>query len=202
MPEPLRYEISDWHQLTDVRSNNSRDLSIRVSDIIHSDILTGLRIRIEHKTFGTLFTYVVGASGSIISEPDSGITYELTKDQILAELARYGFLVTYPEQKHLPQTQLAFLRELLNLGYDKLRLLDVYEYANGVRKAKTYVVVFNIANNPNWLNNDYAATSTEFTKALVDGSVVNISASDKSHRWPWSWLDYVANIQDILDDNE
>ena len=95
MPEPLRYDISDWHQLTDVRSNNSRDLSIRVSDIIHSDILTGLRIRIEHKTFGTLFTYVVGASGSIISEPDSGITYELTKDQILAELARYGFLVTY-----------------------------------------------------------------------------------------------------------
>ena len=45
MPEPLRYEISDWHQLTDVQSNNSRDLSIRVSDIIHSDILTGLRIR-------------------------------------------------------------------------------------------------------------------------------------------------------------
>lgn len=201
MPAPLRYKISDWHQLTNVKSNNSRDLSIKVSDIINGKVLNAIRIRVEHSTYGTLFTYLVDPTGILISAPDTGIAIGLSTKEILEELSRFGFIVTFPEYKHLPQTQIAFLRELLDLGYDKLRLLDVYEYENGVRKAKTYVVVFNIKDNPDWLNNDYAATSAEFTKALVDGSVVNISASNKSQRWPWSWLDYVANIQDILNDN-
>lgn len=202
MANPLRYEITDWHQLSAAKSNNSRDLSIKVSDLINSKVLTGIRIRIEHSTYGTLFTYVVNAAGAIITEPSSGTVFTLSNDEILAELAKYGFFITFDEKLHLPPAQINFLQELLSLGYDKLRILNVYENRSLIREAKTYIVVFNIKENPNWLDNDYAATTKEFTEALLNGSAVNISASDQSHKWSWSWLDFVANIQDILDDNE
>ena len=49
MSQPLRYNISDWHRLTEVKSNNSRKLRIDVTDLIQSDILTGMTISVIYK---------------------------------------------------------------------------------------------------------------------------------------------------------
>ena len=201
MGDTLRYNISDWHQLKDVRSNTSNLLSIKVADIIDSPILSGLRIRIVHATLGELWTCVLNAVGEIINQDPTVINVEPSTDEILTYLAKYGFDVAYNEVELLPQAQLAFLRSLKDLGYDKLRILPVWTAKNGVREGKSYVVVFKIAENPDWINNAYSPSFTEFTRALQEGSVVNVSASSRANAWNWSWLTYVADIDDILNAN-
>lgn len=198
---PLRYNISDWHQLKDVQSNNSRDLSISVSDFIQDNRLSGMRIQVNHKSFGVLFACLVNAQGSIISEFDENIVYELTPKQILLQLEVFGFLVTFDPKKHLSGNQINFLMTIQGLGFDKLRILNVWHFENGIKLFNWYVAAFNIKENPDWINNGYSPSEKEYTTALSNGSAMNISALSKEKHWDWSWLDYVANINDILEDN-
>lgn len=198
--QPLQYNISDWHQLSDAKSNNSRDLKICVSDIIQDNRLTGTRIQLNHTHFGVLFACVLKAQGTMVTEFNDNLVVEFTTQQILAELKKYGFLITYNPRAHLPGNQLEYLMSLHKLGYQKLRIMNVYKYVNGVKQFQWYVIAFNI-DDANWLNNGYAISETEFMNALRDGKCVNISAISKTNRWSWSWLDYVANIEDILEDN-
>lgn len=198
---PLRYNISDWHQLKDVKSNNSKSLYISVSDFIQNEILTGLRIQIIHESFGVLFACMLNAQGAIINEFSENLTIEFTYKQILKELEKYGFLVTYNPRKSLPGSQIEYLMSLKKLGYDKIRIINVWYIENSTKIFKWYIVAFNVDKNMDWLNNGYAPNEREFNKALNNGSAVNVSALSKSKQWSWSWLDYVANIDDILEDN-
>lgn len=199
--QPLQYNISDWHQLSDAKSNNSRDLSISVSDIIQDARLTGLRIQLNHTQFGVLFACVLNAQGSMVTEFNENLVVEFTTEQILAELKKYGFLITFEPRAHLPGNQIQYLMTLKGLGYDKLRIMNVYKYnIQGTKQFQWYVIAFNI-HDENWLDNGYSISETEFMKALKDGRCINISAISKTQRWSWSWLDYVANIDDILEDN-
>lgn len=201
MGNELRYNISDWRQLINVKSNISTKLSIKVSDILNAPILTGLRIRVYHAEYGDLYTCVLGAEGSLVSEDPSVIDFEPSTDEILKTLSKYGFLVTYDQQRNLPQDQLEFLASLSGLEYDKLRLVTVWNISNGVKQFKTYAVVFKISENPTWINNGYSPSEKEFTESLRNGSVVNLSASSQTYKWNWSWLTFVANIEDILSEN-
>ena len=193
---PLRYNISDWHQLVDCKSNNSSNLRIAVSDLIQNTNIQGTRLSVQHATYGTLFTTVVGATGELVT-PESEVGRELTVDQILRELARYGFLVTFDAKAHLPGAQLQFLLTLQQLHYDKLRLLTV----TSSNYARTYIVAFKIDMHPGWLDNTATATHREFTDAVADGSAFNISTISEAENYRWDWLDYVANIDDIIADN-
>ena len=197
MGTPLTYSITDWHQLKNCLSNNSRDLRIVVSDIFNDEILTGLRIQIVHQLYGPLFVCVLNAEGELITKPTGSDQIEFTTERILQELAKYGFFVTYDEVKNLPQDQLDFLYTIMGLGYDKLRLLAV--------KGKDmpnmlHLMVFDVDKAPaSWLINTHVATFAEYTAVLQVGGAVNIS--DKASRWRWEWLDFVANISDILEEN-
>ena len=201
MSNPLRYEIVDWHQAVDARSNNDADLRIKVTDFINDDRLTGLRISVVHPSFGVLFTCVLNAHGTFISEINENISYELTTDQILSALAKYGFIIVYKQKSELPADQLAYLETLLNLGFDKLRILSVYTVEFGEKKYKPYIIVFNVKDNPKWLDINYTAPYYEFTDSLAKGSAVNLSATSMVKSWSWGWLNFVANISDILAEN-
>ena len=202
MSNPLSYSISDWHQLTkDVKSNNSHLLHIGVVDLIQNNDIVGTRIYVSHETFGTLFSYVVNAKGNCISEVNDNIVYEFTTAQILAELSKYGFNIVYEQAEHLPDAQLNYLKEMLSLGFDKLRLLSVWSAKHSEKQYKPYLVVFNVEQNPSWLNNGYVASETELLASLKNGSAVNISATVRRNGWSWGWLDFVANIEDILAEN-
>ena len=195
MGEPLRYTITDWHQLRNVKSNNSRDLRIIVSDIIREDILKGLRIQIYHNLYGPLFACILNAEGSLITTTPGQETIEFSTERILQELAKYGFFVTYEQSHELPQDQLDFLATLMNLGYDKLRLLPV----TSGKIQHIFLIVFDVEKAPRWLVNTHVAEFQEYTRVLQDGGAVNIS--DKGSKWQWQWLDFVANISDILEEN-
>lgn len=199
--ERLQYNISDIHQLSGVLSNNSRDLSISVADFIQDDRLLGTRVQVVHTDFGVLFACVFNASGSMVSSTDDYTVIEPSIAELLLELSKYGFDVVYDPRKSLPGSQLEYLITLESLGYDKIRLLSVYSVQSGVKKFNTYVVGFNVDKNPMWINNGYAPSDKEFTGSLKDGSAINISGISKTRKWSWSWLDYVADISDILKDN-
>lgn len=198
MGDTLTYSITDWHQLKNVKSNNSRDLSIKVADLLHSNVLTGLRIQVYHTEYGPLYAVVLNAQGTIVTEINDNMVVEPSTEDILAELHKWGFEVQFDQQLNLPQGQLDFLAELKDLGYDKLRILNVWTMQNAIKTFTPYIIVFNVAQNPDWINNGYAASEKEFLNSLKNGSAVNISATSKANIWSWGWLTFVANIDDIL----
>jgi len=199
---PLKYRITDWRQLVDVKSNNSRALSISVTDFIQDKRLTGFRIQVNHTEFGVLFACVLQAQGSMVAFLSDNILVEFTPIQILAELEKFGFLVVYEPHRNLPSNQLMYLMKIRELGFDKIRVLNVHKTINGVPHFTWYVVVFNITQNPDWLNNGYSPSEREFFDALQNGSAINISAQQDSKRFNWSWLaGWVGDIGDILEQN-
>ena len=200
---PLRYKISDWHQLPECKSNNSRSLQLHVADLIQDDRISGLRITLTHESFGVLFAYVLNLSGRIVTIPESEVVPQLTPAEILRELEKFGYLISYEPSKNLKESQLAFLKALLGLHYDKIRILNVYTIEGGVRRFTWYVVAFNVSKNPYWLNNDYSPSYAEFTKSVLEGSAYNVSALPECSRYDWSWLKgWVGSIEDILAENK
>lgn len=201
MSEPLRYNISDWHQLSGCQSNNSRDLRIFVSDFIQDSRLVGLRIQICHADFGILFSCILNARGSLVSKLGSQIAYELSTDTILSILRKYGFLITFNSKAHLPQDQLDYLKSVQAFGFDKIRVISVPSFENSIKISKSHIVAFNVDKNPKWIDNLYSPSYKEFRVSLETGSTVILSRISDTNKWSWGWLDYVASIDDILKDN-
>lgn len=199
---PLRYKISSWRQLPQCLSNNSSALHIRVTDFINNEFLRGFRISVVHETYGTLFACVLHARGTIITEAAEYGAKELQISGILAELEKYGFLITYAPNEKLPGGQLEYLATLRHLGYDKIRILNVW--SNNVEGTKEWapkVVAFSSKRLGDWLNNAYSPHERELYKALIDGSAANLTEICKTKKYRWDWLDFVANIDDVLCDN-
>ena len=121
--ETLRYKISSWRQLPDCLSNNSRELRIHITDFFNNEELRGFRISLEHTTLGVLFCCVLQARGSIVTDEDEYGASELTPEEILKELRKYGFEITYEPIKGLSGNLLDYLITLDKLGYDKIRVL-------------------------------------------------------------------------------
>lgn len=200
MSQPLRYNISDWHQLSSVQSNNSRKLSIAVTDLIQSEIITGTQISVVYKGYQyPLFSYTISAAGTAVTEE---LAFDLTKDQILAELAKYGFLVTFNQMRHLPENLLTYLQTLNNLGFDKIRKLNVTSMSWGKKIGTTFIVAFMVDKCPEWLANDYEIDEKDFKDLLYGGGAMNLTPISETNQWDWGWLTFVANIDDILTENE
>lgn len=185
----------------DVKSNNSPRLSISVTDFIQNKEIAGLRICVEHEKFGPMFTCVLKAHGSIVTCPGNSYYHEFTVDDILKELYKYGFYITYDPKPALTGNQLEYLMTLDKLGFDKIRLMDVVTYYGPVGTVDKYVVAFNAKEHPQWIENTYTADSSGFTDAVMSGSACNLTAISKTKNYNWDWLTYVANIQDIIKDN-
>lgn len=198
---PLRYEISSWDQLVACQSNYSNKLHIKVKKIIQDDRLNGTIIDMVHEDFGSLFCYLVDGYGPLLASNDP-IVYELPCSAILKELERYGFLITFSCREHIPDDQIEYLKTVQKLGFDKIRILYVYAYAsNGAKLLNPHVVIFNIEPNPGWMDNTYSASYDEYLDAISSGTAINLSSISETNRFHWDWLDSVASIQDIIDDN-
>ena len=203
--QPLRYNISNWLQLSECKSNNSVDLYITVKQIIDdgSHRLEGVNILVNHTQYGTLFACLVNSNGTLLTpDPVSGIIKEFSTDEILAELNKFGFDVTFEINQHLSGNQIAYLITLSGLEYDKIRKLPVYQYDSlGNKVFSDYVVAFNVEHCPDWINMDYTCKNSEFLSKLNDGVALNLTFMSKTQMFDWTWLTYVANIDDIIRDN-
>lgn len=202
---PLRYNISDWSQLAQCKSNTSTDLYITVKHVIDdgSGRLSGTVIQVEHTQFGVLFACMVNSKGSILnSDPISSKILEMTTEEILKELNKFGFIVTFEINQHLSGAQISYLITLDGLGFDKIRKLAVSSTdRSGHTSISDYLVAFNIEHCPNWITSNYTCKKSEYLDALDSGNAINITNYSQSQQFDWTWLTYVANISDIIRDN-
>ena len=201
---PLQYKISDWHQLTKCLSNNSRELKISVTDFFNNTVLTGMRISVKHKTMGTLFSCILNAEGSLITPGYEHEEAQLSVVTILEQLKKFGFYIVYEAESHIKEDQLEYLRTLDKLGYDKIRIMNVWHTdAIGSMVSDNKIVAFQVDPLGNWLNNAYSCGVSEFTKALDAGTAINLTEISTTKDYNWDWLQgYVLSIKDILADNE
>ena len=200
--EPLRYRISNWTQLPNCLSNNSRELKIHVASFVNNPELIGLRISVEHTTMGVLFCCMLQASGSIITDEDAYGATELSPTEILAELHKFGFYITYVPMESLSDDLLSYLTTLDGLDFDKIRILSVWHYHNSEKVFENRIVAFQANPHGDWLNNGYAAGEEEFLKALDDGTAINLTDMSKTKNFRWDWLyGKVLSIEDIIRDS-
>lgn len=202
MSTPLRYNISNWLQLAECKSNNSTDLYITVRQIIDdgSHRLQGINILVNHSQYGTLFACLVDSSGTLLTpDPDSGIIKEFSTEEILVELNKFGFDVTFEINQHLSGEQISYLMTLYDLKFDKLRILEVQDKPDGCYSE--YLVAFNVAKCPDWINLDFTCGKKPFVEALMSSGAMNLTDLEQTKGFDWTWLTYVANIDDIIRDN-
>lgn len=195
---PLRYEISNWDQATQCISNNSTKLHIRISHINNDQNFSGIRIAVEHDMYGILFSTVIQAEGEIVTPLGDE---ELTTDDILIQLSKFGFLITYAYNDRMTEEQIEYLITLDGLKFDKIRVLPVIEYDSvGSSDVKMYVVVFQSDKLPKWLNENIAVRRSEFLNALGKGSALNLEGISETKKFVWDWLTFVGTIKDIIND--
>lgn len=200
----LQYQISDWHQLTKCQSNNCPELKIKVSDFIQNKDIEGTKVEIWHPCFGTLFAYTIEPKGQLITEIccDCDAEYIMHSQTLLNELRRYGFYVDFKEENHLQSGQLRLLKSLVGLKFDKLRLISVHE-DNDKLSLTNYICVFNILENPNWINPGYSPSQKEWETALTNGTAFNVTGLDEAQKYNWSWAyNAVYDLYSIIESNE
>ena len=201
MSNPLRYNISNWVQLSECKSNTCADLYITVNQVVDDGThrLSGIVILVKHNQYGTLFACMVNADGTMLRhDANSGIIWEFTTDEITEILATYGFDVTFQINQHLSGDQISYLMTLYDLGFDKLRVLEVQQL-NG--KYANYIVAFNVEKCPDWLANNFTGGRKPFLEALNSSGAMNLTDLKQTTGFDWTWLTYVANIEDIIRDN-
>ena len=203
---PLRYNISNWLQLSECRSNNSVDLYITVKQVIDDGThrLEGIVILVNHTQYGTLFACTVNCDGTLLTpDPESGIIKEFSTKEICAELYKFGFDVTFEINQHLSGDQISYLITLDGLGYDKIRYLPVFTYDSiGSKTFSEYIVAFNVGQCPQtWLDANFECSKPAFLDMLNSGAAINLTNISKTRAFDWTWLTYIANIEDIIRDN-
>lgn len=200
---PLRYKIYNWEQLSECKSNNSRDLHIVVTHVLDDDDFSGLKISVVHPKYGTLFSHVIQCSGSLVTDDEeTGIPHEFSYDELIKELYKYGFDVEFSMRLKLPVSVVEYLMTIRSLKYEKLRIINVKEayYDKDDVLEQYYIVAFMPHELSNWMNNLYMPSKTEFMDALVKGYACNVSKSPEGKHLNWSWVDGVLNIDDILEE--
>lgn len=197
---PLRYRVSSIQDLYKCKSNNSRDLRIHVSEF-HNERLSGTRLSVEHRVFGPLFTYIFDASGSIVDDVPDYDTLEISMKQVLFQLEKFGFIVEISPKLHISEAQVEYLKTLLELKYDKIRILKIWSMQGVHRYEDVKIVAFQVDPLGDWLNNAYSPPKAEYLKALDAGTAINLSDISKTQQFHWDWLkDKVLNIQDVIDE--
>jgi hypothetical protein len=199
---PLRYNISNWVQLSECKSNNSTDLYITVKQVIDdgSHRLYGTIIIVNHNQYGTLFACLINSGGTLLTpDPVSGIIKEFSTEEILEELNKFGFDIEFHINQHLSGDQISYLITLSGLGFDKIRRLYVQDKPDG--HYSEYIVAFNVAKCPDWINLDFVCGKKPFVDALMSSGAMNLTDLQQTKGFDWTWLTYVGDIEDIIEDN-
>ena len=130
----LRYQISSWDQITQCKSNNSKNLSLSLVKLIRSYKIEGTILQVNHPEFGTLFAAMIDGNGELITENDENgyhILYSAEKSN--AHFDKYYSLVKDAYLNHvigkmINDTALDLLAdveytdEFENLAYDSISM--------------------------------------------------------------------------------
>ena len=150
-----------------------------------------------HDLYGTLFCALVDGLGTVISEQDEDgkdLPY-MTTAEILVQLEKLGFDISYKEEIHLPSDQLTFLNNLMELGFDTLSRI----FVQTEKMKRNYVVASNSLKRQEYCNFGSIHSKKFFDTSLEEGWAANISKVGK--HLSWDWLTYTVKIRDLLEAN-
>ena len=203
MSRILRYQISDWTQITNCLSNNSRSYYLSLSKQLDGNKLRGLVLNVNHSKYGVLFAAMIQGTGSLITDKDEAgheIPF-LTTEEILRQLMKFGFYVTYDVKSNLPNNILSFLATIDNLGFDKISKVVVTkrDKITGQQINDVATIVFKtVPENEDILAFSCELSETKLNEKLQKNILMNVT---KEKNMQWDWLHYMANISDLLDEN-
>ena len=67
MSQPLRYQITNWNQVTECLSNNSKNLYLTISKLRDQPTIRGDVIKVNHTKYGVLFAAILNGDGKLIN---------------------------------------------------------------------------------------------------------------------------------------
>ncbi len=199
----LRYEISNWDQITNCLSNNSKALSLSLSKVIDGNAMRGLVVKVNHANYGTLFAAMIKGSGQLLTDKDEEgqILPFLTTDEILKQIAKFGFIISYVERAHLNNETLVFLNNVKQLGFDKITRVQLETRNEYWAKAWTpKILVIKSQYNTDLLKFDCSLPIKNFNEKLANNWIMNVTDLD-AENVTWDWVTYIANIIDIINEN-
>ena len=193
----LRYRISNWSQAVKCLSNNSKELHISLANYMHNSDFEGRILSVVHTKFGTMFATVVDGQGRILSVTDEhGDELPLlTTAEVLKQLEKFGFDISYEEEPHLSGEQLTFLMKLRDLGFDAITKVKVQH----PKTSRYCTIAYDSSQTLEYLSFNSAVSKAQFDKSLEDGAIVNIAKMDTTLEW--DWLTYTCQIDDLLEAN-
>lgn len=194
---PLRYRISSLAQLPQCLSNNSAELRLSYAQYSLDNEVVGHQVIVRHARAGIMFAAFTDGTGYCISEryPDGNIIPWMTIDEILVQLAKFGFLIEYSQEGTLPGDQVKLLLQLLNLGYDNLTRVVVC--VDNMKKSHLIAVDADVS--PNFLSWGREVPYEIFAQALIDGGVQDLTRYETEYNW--NWLHATSNIEKLLEEN-
>lgn len=187
----LRYRISKWEQAVKCKSNLSDQYSIHVSSVDYTPDISGKLIQVQHQHVGVVFSVLLDPRGERVDSNSN--LHPMPTEQILNYLRMFGFNIEYHPEASLPEEQRRYLQEIQNLHMDKIRIL----YVRNSSSREPFSPILTAFLSPvlsDWLLNTYSCTRAEFDSACGSGLAVPLDKED----FDWSWLTYVANIEDLL----
>lgn len=159
-------------------------------------------IQVRHANYGVLFAAMIKGSGSLLTDYDEEGNYLpfLTTEEILKQLLKFGFYIKYDVKSNLPSSVFSFLARIDDIGYDKITRVGVAKRnREGSRICEETVLVFKACPE----NSDILKYGAVISKSTLDAKLEANIAMNVTHEedMVWDWLNYTANISDILDEN-
>ena len=123
----------------------------------------------------------------------------LSTDEILKQLMKFGFHITYDIKKFLPLDTLSYLSQIYNLGYDKITCVALEDKnVSGNRIWNKTVIIFKSEFNDDLLTFGCKLTRKQFYNKLEYNTIIDVTHEKDLN---WEWVTYTANIIDILNEN-
>lgn len=145
---------------------------------------------------------MIKGTGALISDTDEdGVAIPfLTTEEILKQIQKFGFIVEYDVKANLPGPVISYLMTMLNLGYVKITRIGVRTLNSdgGIYIRPTVILMKDAPETLDLLRFDETITIAEFMHKLDLNVVVNVTNEPDMN---WDWLTYMANIEDLLQEN-
>lgn len=163
--------------------------------------LEGLLLQVNHTNLGTLFAAVIQGTGVLVTQEDEygyAIPF-MTTDEILRQISKFGFYVTYKRRSHLPGPVLDFFQRWMDMGYGRItRVLLQSENKYGDTIWVDSVVLFKeTVENQDLLCYGKKLSRIAYMKKVDANSIQNVT----NVGFDWDWVDSFYRLEDIMDEN-
>lgn len=163
--------------------------------------LEGLCLQVNHTKYGTLFACMIAGSGRIISKVDEEGQYLpfLSTQEILKQIAKFGFYVKYNEMSNLPGPTLDYIQNIMQLGYQKItRILLQTTSTQGDTTWQNSVIVYKVVpENTDLLGYGMKIGRKKWMEKVDANTVLNVT----NEGIDWDWVDCMYNLSDVMDEN-